>query len=406
MRVFRRRPSLRAAATVPLALVLSLGLAGCGPPDLRGRLEPQFLRTVDELRPGLTQIRFFPSSDEFLVTRKVGQVLHFRLEGDEAVLLGQFRIPGVAPAPADLGLSEAIFHPDFASNKLLYFSFTTGDNQWNRVLQARWSTDYKDVVASIATVLEVDRVEPPHMWHGLYALAFGTDGYLYVPMGDANQPSVSQDPQSLLGKLLRIEPLEDGGYRIPGDNPFVGNDEVRDEIVAMGLRTPWRITPWQDTFFIADVGSNRYEEINHYRAPEENFGWPSCEGPCDPPRPEYKDPSIAIAREDDTFKLEDTVLTGEQQTSVSIGVVYRGGDDDPGDNDPYGGLLDNQLLFNELYQGYVRAARVSRDGTLEDSQHLFHLDAVASMDVGPDGFIYGITHFDSSIFRIILRTDE
>lgn len=384
-----------------LGLALGLGLVGCGgPPDLRGRLEPQLLATADELRPGLTRIRFFPSSDEFLVTRKVGQVLHFRLDGDTPVLLGRFRVPGVAPAPSDLGLTEVIFHPDFESNKLLYFSFTTGDNRWNRVLQAHWTPKYEDLVDSLTTVIEVDRIEPPQLWHGLYALAFGTDGYLYVPMGDANQPSFAQDPQSLLGKLLRIEPLEEGGYRVPADNPFVGNDQVRDEIVAMGLRTPWRMVPWQDTFFLADVGSSRYEEINHYQAPKENFGWPDCEGPCDPPRQEYKDPAIAIARGDDTFKLEDTVLTGEQQTSVSVNIVYEGGD-----SDPYAGLLDQQLLFSEVYQGYVRAARVSEDGTLAPSQHLFHLDAVVSMDVGPGGFIYGITHFDSKIFRIVLRND-
>ena len=112
------------------------------------------------------------------------------------------------------------------------------------------------------------------------------------------------------------------------------------------------------------------------------------------------------------IKLEDTVLTGEQQASVAVNIVYPGphnnsdGHSSSGDSDPYAGLLDQQLLFSEIYQGYVRAARVSRDGTLAPSQHLFHLDAVISMDVGPDGFIYGVTHFDSKIFRIVLRTDN
>jgi hypothetical protein len=89
----------------------------------------------------------------------------------------------------------------------------------------------------------------------------------------------------LLGKILRIDPLDPDGsgprhYRIPADNPFVGT-AGRDEIWASGLRNPWRNSHDRLTgeLWVTDVGQDRYEEINRARTGKGwNFGWRLLEG--------------------------------------------------------------------------------------------------------------------------------
>ena len=66
---------------------------------------------------------------------------------------------------------------------------------------------------------------------------------------------------------------------------------------------------------------------------------------------------------------------------------------------------DRQLLFGDVYQGYIRGAMVRSGGSLHPSQHLFHLVGVTSMDIGPDGYIYGTKMFRSGLFRVIPRGD-
>ena len=96
---------------------------------------------------------------------------------------------------------------------------------------------------------------------------------------------------SLLGKILRINPLPSNGnpYSIPPDNPYVG-EFGRDEIFAYGLRNPWRFTFDGGRIIIADVGQQAREEVNFLRIDDArgaNFGWPQFEGdvPFAPNRP-------------------------------------------------------------------------------------------------------------------------
>ena len=93
--------------------------------------------------------------------------------------------------------------------------------------------------------------------------------------------NLAQDPGSLNGKVLRIRPLPEGGYEVPGDNPFIGVAGYRAEIFAMGLRNPYRMTyrPADGQFYLADVGLDTWEEIDRVE-PGANYGWPVREGPC------------------------------------------------------------------------------------------------------------------------------
>jgi glucose/arabinose dehydrogenase len=355
------------------------------------------------LPPAPTNIKFFPGSQEFLVLNKTGEVYHFVLENLNARFLGSFTVPEVAPAPEEIGLTGIAFDPDFASNRFFYFCFTTGDNKWSRIVRYRWSENYSEVEQSLAMVINIDRLlladEPQH---GIYSLSFGSDGFLYAPVGDALQPEFAQDPQSLLGKLIRLRPSHDpsGGYSIPEDNPYLDDEGVLPEIAAIGVRTPFRTVAWQDKIYIANVGQNKYEEIELYTLGKVNFGWPYCEGYCETGG--YRNPVLTVSHADPIYQTQDPESSSSNRLSIGLGVAYAGSEPDP-----YNDLLDGRLIFFDVYQGYVRAAKILPEGALIDDQHIFHLEYISGMDVGPDGYIYGTTLlFGPQVFRVELKQEK
>jgi len=135
-------------------------------------------------------------------------------------------------------------------------------------------------------------VEQPYGNHNGGDLARGPDGMLYVALGDGgaggDPERRASDPTQLLGSLLRIDPTPSGDapYTIPDDNPFAAGDGGAPEVWAWGLRNPWRIAfdPVSADLWIADVGQNQWEEINHVPAAEggaargADFGWSAFEG--------------------------------------------------------------------------------------------------------------------------------
>ncbi|MEU8553218.1 PQQ-dependent sugar dehydrogenase [Streptomyces anthocyanicus] len=129
--------------------------------------------------------------------------------------------------------------------------------------------------------------EQPESNHNGSAITFGPDGYLYIALGDGGGGG---DPQgngqkldTLLGKLLRIDPQGGDPYAIPEDNPFADDPDARGEIWSYGLRNPWRFSfdAGSGDLLIGDVGQSDWEEID--RAPAsspggENYGWSQMEG--------------------------------------------------------------------------------------------------------------------------------
>jgi glucose/arabinose dehydrogenase len=114
------------------------------------------------------------------------------------------------------------------------------------------------------------------------ALHFGRDGKLYIAIGDQTAGKPAQEMNSLLGRLLRINP--DGS--IPHDNPFVSKASGKYRATwALGMRNPFMfaVQPETGRIFIDDVGGQA-EEINEGFAGA-NYGWPAVEhGPTADPR--------------------------------------------------------------------------------------------------------------------------
>lgn len=248
------------------------------------------------------------------------------------------------------GLLSVAFPPNYASKGYFYVYYTnlSGNNLVSR-FSVTADPDQADA-ASEEIILTLNH--PTYTNHNGGQLMFGPkDGYLYIGTGDggfAGDPfENAENPGSLLGKILRIDVEMDRGpqasapykifmpqisstnanpmmYEIPGSNPFLGVNNARPEVWAIGLRNPWRFSFDRQTgdLYIADVGQNEYEEINFQpfnSSGAEHYGWDIMEGNhCfEPPvgctTPANYSPPVYV--------YQHSPSTGN---SVTGGYVYRG----------------------------------------------------------------------------------
>lgn len=230
------------------------------------------------------------------------------------------------------GLRAFVFHPDYVNNGYVYIAYDEVPQLAGDVVVVRLTRDANDSsVVDPSTMVEILRVTQTEAWHGGGYMEFGPDGYFYVAFGDGYGHGFdplchSQDGSLMLGKMLRLDVDSAFPYAIPGDNPFVGNPAVLDEVWHLGLRHPWRWTfdEANGDMYIADVGQVTMEELNIVPAGTSglNFGWKAMEGtncigtsgcpgsvaPCGDPS--YTDPVL-------------TQLTSVN-CSIQGGYVYRG----------------------------------------------------------------------------------
>jgi len=189
------------------------------------------------------------------------------------------------------GLLGLAFAPDFPADPRLFVDYT--DVNGNTVISSfrvTPSTPDRADPASERILLQVDQPFPNHNGG---ALAFGPDGDLYIGMGDGGSGGDpfgnGQSLTTLLGKVLRIRPGPADGtgpaYTIPADNPFAADPSAKPEILAYGLRNPWRFSFDRSTgdLWIGDVGQDAWEEVDVIRAgdprtPAPDFGWNLMEG--------------------------------------------------------------------------------------------------------------------------------
>jgi len=184
------------------------------------------------------------------------------------------------------------FHPDYASNGLLYTytsepaMATSGQPNHQSVL-TEWFVPSPDDPSSMVdgSSRELLRVDEPQFNHNGGGVDFGPDEMLYVSLGDGGGSGGrdAQDPSNLLGTIIRIDPAgsnaPNGAYGIPIDNPFFGMNGFRGEIYAYGFRNPFRFSfdAVSGELYAADVGQNNVEEVDVVSAGG-NYGWNVKEG--------------------------------------------------------------------------------------------------------------------------------
>lgn len=221
------------------------------------------------------------------------------------------------------GLLGLAFHPQYGQNGFFYVNYT--NNQFNTVI-ARFQVSANANVADPGSEQILLAVTQPFANHNGGHLAFGPDGYLYIGLGDGGSggdpQNLAQNPQSLLGKMLRIDVDNGAPYAIPADNPFADDDFTLDEIWVLGLRNPFRYSFDRITgdLFIADVGQDALEEVHLQLANSPagvNFGWRRMEGSqCFNPSSNCNDGSLTLPVFEYGHSLGRCSITG--------GYRYRG----------------------------------------------------------------------------------
>ena len=219
------------------------------------------------------------------------------------------------------GMYDIAFHPDYSKTGFFYVTYVALNGN---LLLSRFQVSAQDANSgdphSEKIILSI-----PHARNFHYGgqLQFGPDGFLYDSTGDSGSAGdidgASQNKQSLLGALLRIDVNNGDPYNIPPNNPFVANSNARPEVWAKGLRNPWRYSFDAGTgdLYIADVGEDLEEEIDYAPAGDpggEDYGWPLYEGT----RPYRGGPSAGL-----TFPVFEYDHSNNN-CSISGGYVYRG----------------------------------------------------------------------------------
>ena len=276
------------------------------------------------------------------------------------------------------GLLSLAFPNDWDTNKTVYINYTeppVGDTVVSAVPVVEQGGLFRSVLDQERVIL---RISQPEGNHNGGMMLFDDANNLLIATGDGGGGGDDhgvcgngQNTENLLGKILRIRPLEfsgtgndcgSGPYSIPNDNPFVSaNDSNCDEIWMYGLRNPWRFSMDRQNgdVYIGDVGQQCWEEVNYVAAANagnQNFGWRQREGmhcfdpngnpfECDPPgvlcigSPSCSDPSLV-----------DPILEyGGGGCSVIAGWVYRGCRLPD---------FDGTFFYGDYCEGFVRSTEV------------------------------------------------
>lgn len=243
---------------------------------------------LTELAKGLKQPLYGKSApgqpDRLYILEKAGVIKLLDMGGARVRLHEQpfLDISKKVSTRSERGLLGLDFDANYAKTGIFYIHYS--DLEGTTVI-SRMQVDAENPLRANAESEEVLlTVDQPYPNHDGGELIFGPDGMLYLGLGDggaaADPKNAGQDPKTMLGKILRIDVSGGPGspYRIPQDNPFVGDDKFLPEVWAWGLRNPWRFSFDRETgdLWIGDVGQNKWEEVNFAPASSkggENYGW-------------------------------------------------------------------------------------------------------------------------------------
>lgn len=208
------------------------------------------------------------------------------------------------------GLRAVSFHPEFETNGLFYTTVMesrSGDldpsvylsNVANPIIAdgvlIEWQADPTTGAVDPASYRQVFRVGMPIYDHPIKQMTFNPYaapgdadyGVLYIGHGDGSTQAAGGGGglnNDALGKVIRIDPTEqaDGSrYGVPGNNPFVGDPGMLDEVYSIGHRNPHHLSFALDggepRLVVAEVGRGNVEEVNIIEAGA-NYGWSLREG--------------------------------------------------------------------------------------------------------------------------------
>ena len=316
-------------------------------------------------------IAFLPDGD-MLVTERPGRLRIVR----DGVLLPD-PVPGIPEvvAQGQGGLLEVLPHPDFASNRLIYISYSKPNDGPGRGTTAVIRGTFENDVFTMTDEI----FEAVSQGNGHYGcrLAFDDDGYLFLSVGDRQVPPrgdlaahPAQDISNHHGVIVRLH--DDGS--IPDDNPFVGQEGARPEIWSYGHRNAQglAIQPGTGAVWLTEHGPQGGDEVN-VSTPGANYGWPVIGYGVN-----YRSGS-AIHEATHMEGMEQPVHIWVPSIGVS-GLAFYGGDKFP---EWQGNLFAGGLAGQNIDRLTIEDGQVVASETI-----LLGMGRVRDGREGPDGFIY------------------
>jgi glucose/arabinose dehydrogenase len=302
------------------------------------------------------------------------------------------------------GLLSVAFHPDYADSarwgyRRLYVNFTdrTGDIILSEFRRNSTNANFASVSSERRLLTISHRT---HANHNGGQVVFGPDKRLYLSTGDGggtgDTANNAQNRNSLLGKIIRISPLDPSpgtglNYAIPTDNPFYGATFGRDEVWAYGLRNPWRFSfdSTRGDLLIADVGQSRWEEVNLSRANAShlnagrglNYGWRCYEGNVT-----YNFTGCSSAGK--TFPV--AVYSHTLGCSITGGYVDRRATS----------ALNQRYIFGDFCSGRIWSINADTSGAQSPSLLLDTSLNISSFGRGYTGELYVVSYSNGRIYRI------
>lgn len=285
------------------------------------------------------EIAFLPDGD-MLVTERPGRLV--KVGKDTRVIK---EIEGVKHI-GEGGLLGLAVHPKFSLNKYVYLYFTIQETGaiTNRVER------YKLVEDTLSDKTFIIGAIKGSSNHDGGRIAFGPDGYLYITTGDAESPNLSQDKNSLNGKILRVK--DDG--EMPQDNPF-GN-----AVYSYGHRNPQGLA-WDKNgnLWASEHGPSGIQtgndEINLI-VKGGNYGWPQIKG-----------------QETKEGMMLPVIESGRGETWAPSGMAYVNGS-----------LFFSGLRGEALYEG-----KISSSNKIDLKTHFKgEFGRIRAVVLGPDGYLY------------------
>jgi glucose/arabinose dehydrogenase len=402
-----RLASCVAAASLAMATLPACGeaqeRAGGGPAP--GASQPLGGTASASARVGLKQIGSFEAPVYVAAAPGFPELL-FVVEqpGTVQVLRGGERLPrpfldisGLVSYGGERGLLSIAFPPDYRTSRRFYVYFTDAEGDI-RVDEFKRKNATRAARGSRRVVIEI-----PHRAnsnHNGGQLQFLGD-HLYLGTGDGGSggdpPNNAQDRNSLLGKLLRIDPRPSGGrpYSVPADNPFAGSAAGRAEIYSYGLRNPFRfsfdrVSAKRPRIAIADVGQDRFEELDYMpvaAASGANFGWDAFEGSSP-----YRGANSGTPDPGGTVK--PIFVYGRDRGCTIIGGYVVGDRRLPG--------LRGRYVYTDLCEGELRSL-VPQVGRARGDRSLgLRVSTPSSFGEDARGRIY-VTSLEGPVYRLVPR---
>ncbi|KFE52361.1 PQQ-dependent sugar dehydrogenase [Pseudomonas syringae] len=336
--------------------------------------------TVEQVTQGLEHpwaLAFLPDKQGMLVTERPGNLRVVAADGKLSKPISG--VPQVW-ASGQGGLLDVVLSPDFANDRLVYLTYAEVGKDGKAGTAAgrgRLSAD----MSKLENFTVIFRQQPKLSVGNHFGsrMVFDRDGYLFIALGENNNRPTSQDLDKLQGKVVRLFP--DG--KVPPDNPFVGQKNVRPEIWSYGHRNQQGATlnPWTGTLWTNEHGPRGGDEVNIVERGG-NYGWPLATDGIN-----YSGEPIPEAK---GTVVEGTIRpfhVWEKSPAISGMTFYDASRFKAWDHNLFIGALASQELIRLQFDG---------DKIVHEERLLGDLkQRIRDVRQGPDGYLYVLTDEDN-----------